>query len=105
MLFSTQVEFVVELKLGLKLVTTSPGGWWVGGGWVVGGWTKTKVMLFSTKVEVVVELKLELSLPIHTHSHISNNIFKTKNKLGLNSAKFSSSLNRALLQLTFAEIN
>ena len=30
MLFSTQVEVVVELKL--ELVTTSPGGW------VVGGW-------------------------------------------------------------------
>ena len=33
-LFSTQVEVAVELKLGLKLVTTSQGRWWVG------GWTK-----------------------------------------------------------------
>ena len=47
------------MELKLKLVTTSPGGWWVGG-----GWTKTKLMLFSTQVEVVVELKLELSLAI-----------------------------------------
>ena len=46
------------MELKLKLVTTSPGGWWVG------GWTKTKLMLFSTQVEVVVELKLELSLAI-----------------------------------------
>ena len=48
----------LNLELKLKLVTTSPGGWWVG------GWTKTKLMLFSTQVEVVVELKLELSLAI-----------------------------------------
>ena len=45
------------MELKLKLVTSSPGGWW----WV-GGWTKTKLMLFSTQVEVVVELKVELSL-------------------------------------------
>ena len=46
------MELNFELKL--ELVTTSPGGWWVGGS------TKTKSMLFSTQVEVVVVLKLEL---------------------------------------------
>ena len=44
----------LKLKLKLKLVTTSPGGWWVG------GWTKMKSMLFSTQVEVVVEVGVEL---------------------------------------------
>ena len=46
----------MNLELKLKLVTTSPGGWWVG------GWTKTKLMLFSTQVEV--EVGAELSLAI-----------------------------------------
>ena len=45
----------------MKLVTTSPGGWWVGG-----GWTKTKLMLFSTQVEVVVELGNILRIQIST---------------------------------------
>ena len=49
----------------MKLVTTSPGGWWVG------GLTKTKLMLFSTQVEVVVELKLELSLAILNSTQVN----------------------------------
>ena len=70
MLFSIQVEVVVELKLEFKLVTTSPGGW-----------TKTKLMLFSTQVEVVVELKLELSLAICILRCVSKwvNIFSNSN--------------------------
>ena len=37
-----QLKLELNLELKLKLVTTNPGGWWVG------GWTKTKLMLFST---------------------------------------------------------
>ena len=47
-----KLELNFELKL--KLVTTSPGGGWVG------GWTKTKFMLFSTQVEVLLEVGVEL---------------------------------------------
>ena len=61
------------MELKLKLVTTSPGGWW----WV-GGWTKTKLMLFSTLVEVVVELKLELSLAIITNNAQLRDIMSLK---------------------------
>ena len=58
----------MNLELKLKLVTTSPGGWWVGGwvgGWLGGGLTKKKLMLFSTRVEVAVELGKK-----HTHYFI-----------------------------------